>query len=65
MHQPKDADWLNGYKNKTLLYAAYRRPTSDLETHTTESKRMEKDTPCESKLKETWSDAPYLRQNKL
>ena len=25
---------LNGYKNKTHIYAAYRRPTSDLETHT-------------------------------
>ena len=34
MHQPKDTDWLNGYKNKTHIYAAYKRPTSDLETHT-------------------------------
>ena len=34
MNQPKDADWLNGYKNKTHIYAAYRRPTLDLETHT-------------------------------
>ena len=25
---------LNGYKNKTHMYAAYRSPTSDLETHT-------------------------------
>ena len=25
---------LNRYKNKTHIYAAYRRPTSDLETHT-------------------------------
>ena len=33
MHQPKDTDWLNGYKTKTHIYAAYRRPTSDLETH--------------------------------
>ena len=30
---PKDIDWLNGYKNKTRIYAAYRRPTSDLWTH--------------------------------
>ena len=28
MLQPKDTDWLNGYKNKTPLYAAYKRPTS-------------------------------------
>jgi len=24
---------LTGYKNKTHIYAAYKRPTSDLETH--------------------------------
>ena len=30
MLQPKDTDWLNGYKNETLIYAVYKRPTSDL-----------------------------------
>ena len=25
---------LNGYKNKTHTYAVYKRPTSDLGTHT-------------------------------
>ena len=34
MLQPKDTDWLNGYKNKTHIYAVYKRPTSDLGTHT-------------------------------
>ena len=34
MLQPKDTDWLNGYKNKTHLYAVYKKPTSDLKTHT-------------------------------
>ena len=33
MLQPKDTDWLNGYKNKTHIYAVYKRPTSDLGTH--------------------------------
>ena len=33
MLQPKDIDWLNGYKNKTCIYAVYKRPTSDLGTH--------------------------------
>ena len=28
MPQPKDKDWLNGYKNKTLTYVVYKRPTS-------------------------------------
>ena len=26
-------DWLNGYKNKTHIYAVYKKPTSDLKTH--------------------------------
>ena len=33
MLQPKDRDWLNGYKKKTLIYAVYKRPTSDLGTY--------------------------------
>ena len=27
MLQPKDIDWLNGYENKTHLYAVCRKPT--------------------------------------
>ncbi len=34
MLQPEDIDWLNGYKNKTLIYAVHKTPTSDLGTHT-------------------------------
>ena len=34
MLQPKGTDWLNGYKNKTPLFALYKRPTSDLGTCT-------------------------------
>ena len=30
MLQPKGIDWLNGYKNKTHIYAVYNRTTSDL-----------------------------------
>ena len=30
MLQPKDTDWLNGYKNKIHIYAVYRKPISDL-----------------------------------
>ena len=33
MLQQKDTDWLNGYKNKTHIYAVYKKPTSDLKTH--------------------------------
>ena len=34
MLQPKDTGLLNGNKNKTHIYAVYKRPTSDLGTHT-------------------------------
>ena len=27
MLQPKDTDWMNGYKNKTHIYAVYKKPT--------------------------------------
>ena len=34
MPQPKDKDSLNGYKNKTLIYVVYKKPTSKQGTHT-------------------------------
>ena len=33
MFQPKDTDWLREYKNKTHIYAVYKKSTSDLKTH--------------------------------
>ena len=39
---PKDIDWLNGYKNKTHIYAVYKKPTSDLGTHTDKVRGWEK-----------------------
>ena len=33
MPQLKDKDWLNGYKNKTSIYAVYKRPTSKQVKH--------------------------------
>ena len=33
MSQPKDKDWLNGYKNKTPIYAVYKKPSSKQGTH--------------------------------
>ena len=29
----KDTDWLNGYKNKTHIYAIFKKPMSDLKVH--------------------------------
>ena len=42
MPQPKDKEWLNGYKNKTPIYAVYKRLTSNLGTHTDWKKGWEK-----------------------
>ena len=64
MMQPKDTDWLNGYKNKTHVYAVYKKPTSDLKIYIeTESERMEKYIPCKWEAKESWSRNPHIRQN--
>ena len=43
MPQPKDKDWLNGYKNKTPIYVVYKRPTSNKGHIQTESEGLEKD----------------------
>ena len=51
MLQPKDTDWLNGYKNKTHIYAVYKKPTSDLRDIYTESERVEKYIPCKWQAK--------------
>ena len=51
MLQPKDTGSLNGYKNKTHIYAVYKRPISDLGTNMTESEGMEKDIPCKRNQK--------------
>ena len=42
MPQPKDKDWLNGYKNKTPIYAVYMRPPQTKRHIQTESEGLEK-----------------------
>ena len=63
MPQPKDIDWLNGYKNKTHIYAVFKRPTSLLGTHTNSSERMEENIPWKWESKESWSSNTHIRQN--
>ena len=41
MLQPNDTDWLNGFKNKTHIYAVFKRPTSVPGTHQIENESME------------------------
>ena len=40
MFQSKDTGWQNGLKNKTHIYAAYKRLTSDPNTQVKEWKKM-------------------------
>ena len=42
MPQPEGKDQLNEYKNKTLVYAVYKRPTSKQGTHTLKVKGWKK-----------------------
>ena len=54
MPQPKDKDWLNGYKNKTPIYAFYKRPTQNKGHIQTKSEGLEKKyfTQKETKIKQ-------------
>jgi len=45
MPQPKDKDWLNGYKNKTLYMLATRDSPQNKGHIQTESEGLEKDIP--------------------
>ena len=63
MLQPKDTDWLNGYKNKTHIYAVYKKPTSDLKTHRLKVRGWKNIFHANGKQK-NWSTNPYIRQNR-
>ena len=62
MLQPKDTDWVNGHKNKTHVYAIYKRLTSDLVIHKIENEGMDKDITCKWKSKENWSSSTHIRK---
>ena len=42
MSQPKEKDWLNGYKNKTPIYVVCKRPTSKRDTYRLKVKSWKK-----------------------
>ena len=64
MLQPKDTDWLNGYKNKTHLHSVYMKPTSDQRHIWTECERKEKCIPYKWKVREMWNSYSHIRQNR-
>jgi len=57
----KDTDWLNVYKNKTHIYAVYKKPSSDLKIHIDQSERIEKYIPCKWEAKQSWSSNLHIR----
>ena len=61
MPQPKDKDWLNGYKNKTLYMLLTRDPPQNKGHIQSESEGLEKDIPCKQKLKVSWSTNTHIR----
>ena len=65
MLQPKDRDWLTGYRNKTHIYIlSTRNPLQTYRHIWTESERMEKYISCQWGAKESWSSSPHTRQNR-
>ena len=65
MLQTKDIDWLNGYKNKTRIYAVYKRPTSDLGTHTDWKWGDGKRYSMQMEIKKSWSSNSHITQKGL
>ena len=64
MLQPKDTDWMNGYKNKTHIYAVYKKPILDLKTHIDWKWEAGLYIPRKWEAKESWSSNPHIRQNR-
>ena len=65
MPQPKDKDWLNGYKNKIPIYAVYKRPTSKQVAFKTESEELEKNISRKRRPKESRCHNTHIRSNRI
>ena len=63
MLQPKDTDWLNGYKKKTHIYAVYKKPTSDLKAYRLKVKRWKNIFHANGKQKK--AGVPILISDKI
>ena len=65
MLQPKDIDWLNGYKTKThicCLQETYFRPR---DTYRLKVRGWKKDIQCQWKSQEGWTSNSHIRENRL
>ena len=61
MPQPKDKDWLHGYKNKTLYMLPTRDPPQNRGHIQTESEGLEKDIPSKERQKESRTSNTHIR----
>ena len=66
MPQPKDIDWLNGYKKTKHRYMLFTRDSLQTQGHIqTASEKIEEDITCKWKSKEIMSNNTHIRQNRL
>ena len=65
MPQPKDKDWLNGYKKRPLYMLSTRNPPQNKGYIQTESEGLEKDIPRKQRPKESGSSHIHIRSNRL
>ena len=65
MPQPKDKDWLNGYKSKTPIYVSTRDPPQSKGHIQTESEGLEKNISLKQRPKESRSRSTHIRENRL
>ena len=61
MPQPKDKDWLNGYKTRPLYMLSTRDPPQNKGHIQTESEGLKKDGPCKRRSKESRSGNTHIR----
>ena len=61
MPQPKDKDWLNGYKTRSLYMLSTRDPPQNKEHIQTESEALEKDISHKWRPKESTSSNTHIR----
>ena len=61
MLQPKDKDWLNGYKTRPLYMLSIRDPPQTKGHIQIESEGLEKDISCKWRPKESRSSNTHIR----
>ena len=63
--QPKDNDWLNGYKNKTPIYAVYKTPPQKKRHIQTESEGLGKYISHKWRLRKKKAEVAMLISDKI